>query len=47
MLTVETRHAIDPATARSLDTENLRRHFHLGTCSRTARSASSTLTTIE
>jgi 4-deoxy-L-threo-5-hexosulose-uronate ketol-isomerase len=30
MLTVETRHAIDPATARSLDTENLRRHFRLG-----------------
>lgn len=30
MLSVETRHAIDPAVARSLDTEGLRRHFHLG-----------------
>lgn len=30
MLSVETRHAIDPATARSLDTEGLRRHFHVG-----------------
>lgn len=30
MLHVETRHAIDPATARGFDTEALRRHFHLG-----------------
>ena len=30
MLTVETRHAIDPATARGFDTEALRRHFHVG-----------------
>jgi 4-deoxy-L-threo-5-hexosulose-uronate ketol-isomerase len=30
MLTVETRHAIDPATARAFDTETLRRHFHVG-----------------
>ena len=27
MLTVETRHAIDPASARSLGTDELRRHF--------------------
>jgi 4-deoxy-L-threo-5-hexosulose-uronate ketol-isomerase len=30
MLTVETRQAIDPATARGFDTETLRRHFHVG-----------------
>ena len=30
MLTVETRHAIDPATARGFDTDALRRHFHVG-----------------
>lgn len=30
MLTVETRHATDPATARTFDTEALRRHFHVG-----------------
>ena len=30
MLRTETRHAIDPASARSLDTEMLRRHFHKG-----------------
>lgn len=30
MLTVETRHAIDPATARGFDTEALRRNFHVG-----------------
>jgi 4-deoxy-L-threo-5-hexosulose-uronate ketol-isomerase len=30
LLSVETRHAIDPATARSFDTEGLRRHFHVG-----------------
>lgn len=30
MLTVELRHAIDPATARGFDTEALRRHFHVG-----------------
>ncbi len=29
MLTVETRHAIDPVAARSFDTEALRAHFHL------------------
>jgi 4-deoxy-L-threo-5-hexosulose-uronate ketol-isomerase len=28
MLTVETRHAIDPATAKGLDTSGLRSHFH-------------------
>jgi 4-deoxy-L-threo-5-hexosulose-uronate ketol-isomerase len=28
MLTVETRHAIDPATAKGLDTAGLRSHFH-------------------
>ena len=30
MLTVETRHAIDPVSARSLGTMDLRRHFHAG-----------------
>lgn len=30
MLTVETRHAIDPATAKGLDTGGLRSHFHAG-----------------
>ncbi|MBD8891122.1 5-dehydro-4-deoxy-D-glucuronate isomerase [Roseibium litorale] len=30
MLTVETRHAIDPATAKTLDTDGLRAHFHVG-----------------
>ena len=30
MLTVETRHAVDPETARSFDTDTLRRHFHVG-----------------
>ncbi len=30
MLTVETRHAIDPASARLLGTQDLRRHFHAG-----------------
>jgi 4-deoxy-L-threo-5-hexosulose-uronate ketol-isomerase len=30
MLTVETRHAIDPETAKRFDTEALRRHFHVG-----------------
>jgi 4-deoxy-L-threo-5-hexosulose-uronate ketol-isomerase len=30
MLTVETRHAVDPAAAKGFDTEGLRRHFHLG-----------------
>jgi 4-deoxy-L-threo-5-hexosulose-uronate ketol-isomerase len=30
MLTVETRHAVDPAAARGFDTEELRRHFHVG-----------------
>ncbi|MDT8854315.1 5-dehydro-4-deoxy-D-glucuronate isomerase [Paracoccaceae bacterium Fryx2] len=30
MLDVEIRHAIDPETARGLDTDGLRRHFHLG-----------------
>jgi 4-deoxy-L-threo-5-hexosulose-uronate ketol-isomerase len=30
MLTVETRHAIDPATAKGLDTAGLRSHFHAG-----------------
>ena len=29
MLTVETRHAVDPATARAFDTEALRRHFQV------------------
>ncbi len=30
MLTVETRHAVDPQAARAMDTEALRRHFHAG-----------------
>jgi 4-deoxy-L-threo-5-hexosulose-uronate ketol-isomerase len=30
MTQVETRHAIDPATAVALGTEGLRRHFHVG-----------------
>jgi 4-deoxy-L-threo-5-hexosulose-uronate ketol-isomerase len=30
MLTTETRHAIDPATAKTLDTDQLRGHFHVG-----------------
>lgn len=30
MLTVETRHAVDPATARTFDTAALRRNFHVG-----------------
>jgi 4-deoxy-L-threo-5-hexosulose-uronate ketol-isomerase len=30
MLTVETRHAIDPAAARAFDTAELRRNFHVG-----------------
>jgi 4-deoxy-L-threo-5-hexosulose-uronate ketol-isomerase len=30
MLTVETRHAVDPETARGFGTEELRRHFHVG-----------------
>jgi 4-deoxy-L-threo-5-hexosulose-uronate ketol-isomerase len=30
MLTVQTRHAIDPASAKALDTEGLRSHFHAG-----------------
>ena len=30
LLTVETRHAIDPETARRFGTEELRSHFHLG-----------------
>jgi len=29
MLNVETRHAIDPQTAKGFDTDTLRRHFHL------------------
>ncbi len=29
MLKTETRHAIDPASARTLDTTDLRRHFHV------------------
>ena len=29
-LTTETRHAIDPATAKTLDTTALRAHFHVG-----------------
>lgn len=28
MLTVETRYAVDPDTAKAFDTENLRKHFH-------------------
>jgi 4-deoxy-L-threo-5-hexosulose-uronate ketol-isomerase len=30
MLTVETRHAIDPVTASTFGTEELREHFHVG-----------------
>ncbi|MFZ5964665.1 5-dehydro-4-deoxy-D-glucuronate isomerase [Thalassococcus sp. BH17M4-6] len=30
MLTTQTRHAIDPAAARTLDTDALRDHFHVG-----------------
>jgi 4-deoxy-L-threo-5-hexosulose-uronate ketol-isomerase len=30
MLTVETRHAIDPVTASAFGTEDLREHFHVG-----------------
>jgi len=30
VLTVETRHAIDPQTAKGLDTDGLRKHFHVG-----------------
>lgn len=30
MLTTETRYAIDPATAKTLDTQQLRDHFHVG-----------------
>ncbi|WP_085877448.1 5-dehydro-4-deoxy-D-glucuronate isomerase [Roseisalinus antarcticus] len=30
MLKTQTRHAIDPATARTLDTDQLRDHFHVG-----------------
>jgi 4-deoxy-L-threo-5-hexosulose-uronate ketol-isomerase len=30
MLTVETRHAIGPAAARTFDTAELRRNFHVG-----------------
>jgi len=30
MLKTQTRHAIDPATARTLDTDQLRAHFHVG-----------------
>ena len=30
MLRTETRHAIDPATAKTLGTEQLRDHFHVG-----------------
>jgi 4-deoxy-L-threo-5-hexosulose-uronate ketol-isomerase len=30
MLSVTTRHAVDPETARHFDTEELRHHFHLG-----------------
>lgn len=29
-LTVQTRYAIDPATAKTLDTQGLRDHFHIG-----------------
>ena len=29
-LSVETRHAIDPETAKGFDTEALRKHFHVG-----------------
>lgn len=30
MLNAETRHAIDPASAKALDTQGLRDHFHVG-----------------
>jgi 4-deoxy-L-threo-5-hexosulose-uronate ketol-isomerase len=30
MLSVETRHAIHPETAKTFDTTNLRKHFHVG-----------------
>ena len=30
MLSIETRHAIHPETAKGFDTEALRRHFHMG-----------------
>ena len=30
MLKIQTRYAIDPATAKALDTDQLRRHFHIG-----------------
>ncbi|KQI68435.1 5-keto-4-deoxyuronate isomerase [Loktanella sp. 3ANDIMAR09] len=30
MLKTQTRHAIDPATSRTLDTDQLRDHFHVG-----------------
>ena len=30
MLKTQTRHAIDPATAKTLDTDQLRAHFHVG-----------------
>ena len=30
MLKTQTRHAIDPATAKTLDTDQLRDHFHVG-----------------
>lgn len=30
MLTVETRHAVDPAAAKAFDTDALRQHFHMG-----------------
>lgn len=30
MLTVETRHAVDPQSAKQLDTTGLRDHFHIG-----------------
>jgi 4-deoxy-L-threo-5-hexosulose-uronate ketol-isomerase len=30
MLTTQIRHAIDPATAKTLDTQQLRDHFHVG-----------------
>jgi 5-keto 4-deoxyuronate isomerase len=43
MLTVETRYAIDPATAKGLDTAGLRSHFHAGgICLPTGKSGSST-----
>ena len=30
MLTVTSLYAVDPATAKAMDTEALRRHFHVG-----------------